>query len=97
MRQKNRETSDKKVYTSRSNTKRMPLSYLKIVFGLVIFVSVAVYIYLYIRTPKLPFPMSPEMKAIYVKHGPGEAKPRRRPDINEAVKENHGPVTTTAK
>eukprot|EP00795_Rhopilema_esculentum_P006671 gene6671-12227_t len=32
--------------------------------------------------------MSPEMEAIYIKHGPGETKPRRRPDINEAVKES---------
>lgn len=60
----------------------MKLNCMKVFLVLCVLVSAIVYFYLYFRAPDLPFPMSPEMAALYREHGPGEAKQRRRPDIN---------------
>ena len=61
----------------------MRVSHLKIFFGIVIAGSIMVCLYLYARTPGIPSHMSPEMEALYKEYGPGEAKKRRRPDLNQ--------------
>ncbi len=58
------------------------LTWMKLCFILILLTDVGMYVYLYIRAPELPFPMSPEMAAIYKKHGAGTPKPRRRPDLS---------------
>ena len=76
------ETSKKKNLGCRL---KMNLSYLKICLVAVIVVSSIVIIYLYNKTPEHPSPMSPEMEALYKEHGPGEAKKRRRPNLNDEI------------
>ena len=61
----------------------MRLIYMKISLAVFILAAILVYLYLYMKTPDLPFPMSPEMEALYKEHGPGEAKQRRREDLNK--------------
>jgi len=61
----------------------MRVSYLKIFFGILVVGSIMVCLYLYTRAPGIPTHMSPEMEALYKEHGPGEAKKRRRPDLNQ--------------
>ena len=64
-------------------TKKKNLTWLKFFFILILLAAIGMYVYLYLRAPELPFPMSPEMAAIYKKHGAGTPKPRRRPDLTD--------------
>ena len=52
---------------------------------MVITASIIACLYLYTKAPGHPYPRSPEMEALYKEYGPGEAKPRRRPDLNEEI------------
>ena len=63
-------------------SKKKNLTWLKSCFILILLAAVGMYVYLYVRAPEMPFPMSPEMAAIYKEHGPGTPKPRRRPDLS---------------
>lgn len=61
----------------------MKLNWIRICFLFLIIAALGVYVYFYMWTEKLPFEMSPKMEALYRKHGEGEAKPRRRPYLEE--------------
>ena len=89
-RRKNSEEKNIKISTSKKkdpgNRFIMRLGYLKICFAVVIIISIMACLYLYTRAPgQPPPPRSPEMEALLKEHGPGEAKSRRRPDLNQEI------------